>query len=1036
MKKTVFSLIAAAAAATIYGANLVPGDTSFETEPDTLTSGRVAPSHLPFAWDDKEAYHGKRSLRIDWDRKNRLFSFGVGGSYWLDKHIGFDTENLENGKPYVLSFYAKAKEKGATIGVMLHPNADWEYFTKNSVVVRHGIPLTSEWTRITIPFTPRYKDSAPIKGYTCLFRFREAKAGTYWIDAVQVEPGGKATPYQPSAPMECGIVLDVPPGRGEIRRTLWAAYYPGDKITGTLRLHSNDGKSGKLTVRTIDWLGRTVSEFTRDDVKEEVIPLTFDSNRRGWFKATATLTRGGREIRQHIANFIVIDRPVETAPGVEPFFGMITDYSFHMLPLMKRIGVKGVQVAFPWKTSYNPGMEPQKGKYDFRSLDLQIGEAVKYGMKVKLAASFIRPPEWYFTPEVLAEVKKFPPSDQGLVSRASMEGWKRRVNALLERYADKIDCIELGGEDDGRIGANSYYKNKHPEWVVDGVVCRGEVFDLVTGTANELGDMIRKKYPKLKVSMIRPSGGVDGDPWTYVVKAFEKTGKHFNVFGVDCYLCYPYHIGPEIKRLGDIDGREWTWNRIRELIAKYGCGQRVFMSEASLRGDSRYLDESEWQRLRAEMMAKDFLICRALGMYSYYLFYALGGGPTSHYSFSMQQKHRMQIPLPAVCQAARLVENSVRTRYVRQPGAGRITLYKKHDGSGTAAIWAERGYFFQPADATALTVMDMMGNKIQPNQAGRYALDTAPVLISGAKYEVMENAILKGEIAQRDFCRICWDVKHKETLTVEAVNTSSRKDHPVRLELRSQAGSIRREFTLPAAGYRQFTLPASGPEAELSIRDLETGAVIEVKAKLETPIVLTGKPVRFAAITEQSQTSPNDPWAPWFGPDDLSAKAFAAWNERELLVEVQVKDDLHFVKQQWPWNCDSVQIALDPQSRGGFLKDPKSSVELNGTVHEVCVALDTKTGQQKRFFSYGRRDLLGDPDACVITRDEKTKQTLYRFRIPWAKLGVKPEKGRVFGMSLAIFDDDTGKGKEILAEIGGGIINGKDPRRYLKFVLE
>ena len=49
---------------------------------------------------------------------------------------------------------------------------------------------------------------------------------------------------------------------------------------------------------------------------------------------------------------------------------------------------------------------------------------------------------------------------------------------------------------------------------------------------------------------------------------------------------------------------------------------------------------------------------------------------------------------------------------------------------------------------------------------------------------------------------------------------------------------------------------------------------------------------------------------------------------------------------------------------------------------------------------------------------------------------MKPEKGRVFGMNLAIFDDDTGKGKEILAEIGGGIINRKDPRRYLKFVLE
>ena len=263
-RRLLWSLTGLAAVCCLHGANLVPGDTSFETEPDTMTGGRLSPSWLPFAWDDKEAFHGKRSLRIDWDRKNRLGVFEITPIYWLDKHIGFSTADLEMGKTYTFSFYAKADRPGATIGVFLMPDAYFEHFVAGSQVIVKDIPLSREWKRISVPFKVVYREPAPFKSYTCLFRFRESNPGSYWIDAVQVEPGDKATPYQPSAPMHCGIRLNVPEGQGDIPNTMWAAYYPTEKITGMLRVRSNDGKGGKLSVRTIDWLGRTVSGFTRD----------------------------------------------------------------------------------------------------------------------------------------------------------------------------------------------------------------------------------------------------------------------------------------------------------------------------------------------------------------------------------------------------------------------------------------------------------------------------------------------------------------------------------------------------------------------------------------------------------------------------------------------------------------------------------------------------------------------------------------------------------------------------------------------------
>ena len=84
--------------------NLIPGDTSFETEATTLTSGRMDPGYLPVHWDDREAFHGKRSLRIDWDRKNRRLSFGPAPDSWLDKTFSLDSQELKNEKVYTFSF--------------------------------------------------------------------------------------------------------------------------------------------------------------------------------------------------------------------------------------------------------------------------------------------------------------------------------------------------------------------------------------------------------------------------------------------------------------------------------------------------------------------------------------------------------------------------------------------------------------------------------------------------------------------------------------------------------------------------------------------------------------------------------------------------------------------------------------------------------------------------------------------------------------------------------------------------------------------
>ncbi|MCX6983311.1 MAG: hypothetical protein NT118_00980, partial [Lentisphaerae bacterium] len=53
------------------GQNMYVGDTSAETETDTLTRGNYSTELVPYSWDDTTAFDGKRSVRVDWDQKTR-----------------------------------------------------------------------------------------------------------------------------------------------------------------------------------------------------------------------------------------------------------------------------------------------------------------------------------------------------------------------------------------------------------------------------------------------------------------------------------------------------------------------------------------------------------------------------------------------------------------------------------------------------------------------------------------------------------------------------------------------------------------------------------------------------------------------------------------------------------------------------------------------------------------------------------------------------------------------------------------------------
>ena len=141
----------------------------------------------PFELDDQTAYEGKHSLRME-ARK---------GVDWIPVNaaIGPQLMIVEPGK-YTLSFYAKsAPDEKNTLTVWLphHTGAGQVPPPINNRRAKWDFTLTGEWKRCSVTF-PIAPDETHL--FPSFYVRNPAGKGTVWLDAVQLEKGGRATAYE------------------------------------------------------------------------------------------------------------------------------------------------------------------------------------------------------------------------------------------------------------------------------------------------------------------------------------------------------------------------------------------------------------------------------------------------------------------------------------------------------------------------------------------------------------------------------------------------------------------------------------------------------------------------------------------------------------------------------------------------------------------------------------------------------------------------------------------------------------------------
>ncbi|OJU98412.1 MAG: hypothetical protein BGO12_12535 [Verrucomicrobia bacterium 61-8] len=243
-------------------------------------------------------------------------------------------------------------------------------------------------------------------------------------------------------------------------------------------------------------------------------------------------------------------------------------------------------------------------------------------------------------------------------------------------------------------------------------------------------------------------------------------------------------------------------------------------------------------------------------------------------------------------------------------------------------------------------------------------------------------------------------------------------------------------------GENTIEMPASGLlrqgnalNADVTISG--NGAV--VKGKLEKAIIPVPRlpklpsvdgllsPAKLALasqlLQERVNISPPDPAVAWRGPDDLSVRYGWAWNDSGLYGIWIVTDDIHTGATGTSfWNFDSLQIAFDPQSRGGVSGYRPGNREI-----DLALLSDGTTGVRQ---TYPLREDPPDIHA-LVTRDGD--RTIYQVLVPWSYLygrSAPPADDTLLGVSFAVNENDGSGRRCWMGPPGDGIGSGKMPARF------
>ncbi|MFZ0034456.1 MAG: sugar-binding protein [Sedimentisphaerales bacterium] len=181
-------------------------------------------------------------------------------------------------------------------------------------------------------------------------------------------------------------------------------------------------------------------------------------------------------------------------------------------------------------------------------------------------------------------------------------------------------------------------------------------------------------------------------------------------------------------------------------------------------------------------------------------------------------------------------------------------------------------------------------------------------------------------------------------------------------------------------------------KVETKAAELRQAAAATILPAAKTPVI-DGKPDDVWSDAHQYKIA-NVLYTPPSSPNDLSASYKAMWDQENLYLLVDVRDDVLKNDSNEYYYDDSIEVFIDP--------DNSKSSEYGENDHSYYFKWD-KTNPTMG--DRGQPYLKGDIKFALVTTDNG-----YRLEVafPWSTLGTKPFAGAKIGLDVHVNDDDDG----------------------------
>lgn len=900
---------------------------------------------------------------------------------------------IEAEKDYVLSFYAKG-EKDCVLDLSCLDG--WCGLGGGQVT------LTGEWKRYSFPLI---RQDVVRNLWMTLGASKEAM-----VDAFQLEEGTEPTPYVPSEPIGIYATTDAP-------SEMYVAEKDGElhlKVSVcNFLLSEQEHLTAEIEVKRF---GDTVPLLL------ERYSLEFDAEQR----ASLNILLEAAQIEGYYPVFIRVfdekgelivekEEPFAVAPALpenldRDFFGMhssrVNVEAFH------RIGVGWVRYAAPaW--SY---LEPERGKLrEFDSPDW-------HSMGIKRLTGIVgisAPPAWTT-------------QEHGLPVKGE------EVEAMAQHAIDTIhedtDFYEMENEPDLTM-ANFHNLSKK------------EGAKIFAEMARSIGKVVHQNGGKLSFNV--SGGGLDAMNYADVV--MQEAAESFDGFAPHLYS-WPRYVGEKKDFVSTPEEANLVTQieSSQKLLDKYHNKGELFIGEYGYALDYQAPCDSLYAGLHAAYIARSYLLAKSVPEMKRIFYFTDYYTVEDCYDYGLWRANCRPLPAAsahAVC-ALMTGGSTCRTHFM---GPDFYVLEYVRGEKSVFALWncnlkAECELRTIRIETEDVTARSMTGTPL----AGKeriLTIDIGPFPVylettasdSGKLLSELERELLR---IQPYTIQVTRKEKQRLSITITPVEAMKSVYHDtllicveeetIKCDIAIEPGrdtectvDIKKELSLKSLEVK-ITAASNGNEF---VKKLPPLLICQRMQTKDWKNIVFEEAEHLLVLDQRTDVMPPDPGIGWQGSEDLSAKIFCGWDEKNLYLMFKVWDDVHCqpYADSNIYQGDCVQIGLDMENDGIFGGyDDDNDYEFGLALPESGPLLWCWKAPEGK--EIGKSEL----PFCI---EQKGEALEYRMALPWEYLiGKVPKTETVFGIGIAILDND-GQGVRFHLQTDSGVIGTKRPYLFSKLIL-